>query len=80
MFEYLDAIITRETSGTESYLKLDTMSGRLTEALRKLTRTVQEARERQDTQAVRNAVLEYDETLSRYVLKMGYIIIITEQC
>lgn len=65
MFEYLDAIITRETSGTEGYMKLDQMCGKLTESLRKLTRTVQDAREREDTQAVRNAVLEYDDTLSK---------------
>ncbi|XP_056638530.1 tetratricopeptide repeat protein 30A [Diorhabda carinulata] len=67
MFEFLDAIITQQTSPTEAYQKLDELASRHTEQLRKLTKQVQEHRNRNDTELVKKTVIDYEECLERYI-------------
>lgn len=50
----------------EAYRKLDDIASRHTEALRKLTKRVQEARQNHDDEAVKRVVTEYEDTLERY--------------
>ncbi|ELU05516.1 hypothetical protein CAPTEDRAFT_145766 [Capitella teleta] len=67
LYDFLEAVITRQTSPEEAYRKLDEMASKQTEALRKLTKQVQEARQNHDDEAVKKAVNEYDEALERYI-------------
>ncbi|WAQ97054.1 TT30A-like protein [Mya arenaria] len=67
LYDFLEAVITRQTSPEEAYRKLDEMATKQTETLRKLTKQVQEARTNHDDEAVKKAVNEYDEALERYI-------------
>ena len=40
LYDFLEAVITRQTSPEEAYRKLDEMASRQTESLRKLTKQV----------------------------------------
>lgn len=67
MYDFIEAVITRQTSPEEAYRKLDEMASKQTEALRKLTKQVQEARQNHDDEAVKRAVNDYDDALERLV-------------
>ncbi|XP_044264063.1 tetratricopeptide repeat protein 30A isoform X1 [Tribolium madens] len=67
LYDFLDAIITQQTSPSEAYQKLDELASRHTELLRKLTKQVQEHRNRNDTEMVKKTVMEYEECLDRYI-------------
>ncbi|XP_059163823.1 intraflagellar transport protein 70A-like [Physella acuta] len=67
MYEFLEAVITRQTSPEEAYRKLDEMASKQTELLRKLTKQVQESRQNHDEESVKRAVNDYDEALERYI-------------
>lgn len=65
LYDFLDAVITMQTSKEEAYRKLDEMATRHTEQLRKLTKQVQESRQVRDDDTVKKTVIEYDEGLER---------------
>lgn len=67
MYDFLDALITQQTSPEEAYRKFDDLANKHTEALRKATKQVQEARLNHDDNAVKKAVNDYEEALDRYV-------------
>lgn len=67
MYDFLDALITEQTSPEEAYRKFDDLANKHTEALRKATKQVQEARLNHDDNAVKKAVNDYEEALERYV-------------
>lgn len=67
VYEFLDAIITQQTAPEEAFRKFDLLATQHTDLLRKLTKTVQEARHKQDDEAVKKAVNEYDEALERFI-------------
>lgn len=67
MYDFLEAVITRQTSPEEAYRKLDEMATSQTEMLRKLTKQVQIDRDNHDEEAVKKTVNEYDEALERYI-------------
>ncbi|KAI4469041.1 hypothetical protein MML48_2g00017550 [Holotrichia oblita] len=67
LYDFLDAIITQQTSPSEAYQKLDELANRHTEQLRKLTKQVQEHRTNGDTDLVKKTVLEYEACLDRYI-------------
>lgn len=67
LYDFIEAVITRQTSPEEAYRKLDEMASKQTEQLRKLTKLVQEARQNHDDEGVKKTVNEYDEALERYI-------------
>ncbi|GIY26722.1 tetratricopeptide repeat protein 30A [Caerostris extrusa] len=67
LFDFLDALITQQTSPEEAYKKFDEMAARHIETLRKLTKQVQEARQSHDDEGVKKAVNECEEALERYI-------------
>ncbi|KAG5312090.1 TT30A protein, partial [Acromyrmex insinuator] len=67
LYDFLDALITQQTSPEEAYRKFDDLANKHTEALRKATKQVQEARLNHDDNAVKKAVNDYEEALDRYV-------------
>ncbi|KAG8187859.1 hypothetical protein JTE90_001232 [Oedothorax gibbosus] len=67
LFDFLDALITQQTSPEEAYKKFDEMAARHIETLRKLTKQVQEARQNHDDEGVKKSVNECEEALERYI-------------
>lgn len=65
LYDFLDAIITQQTSPSDAYQKLDELASRHTEQLRKLTKQVQEHRNRSDTELVKKTVMDYEECLEK---------------
>ncbi|KAG8321250.1 Tetratricopeptide repeat protein 30A [Homalodisca vitripennis] len=65
LYDFLDALITQQSSPEEAYRKFDELASRHTDVLRKATRRVQEARESHNDAAVKKAVTEYEDTLDR---------------
>ena len=65
LYDFIEAVITRQTSPEEAYRKLDEMASKQTELLRKLTKQVQESRMNHDDEAVKRAVNDYDDALER---------------
>lgn len=67
LYDFLDALITQQTSPEEAYRKFDDLGNKHMEILRKATKRVQEARLNHDDSAVKKAVNDYEEALERYV-------------
>lgn len=67
LYDYLDALLAQQYSPEEAYRKFDDLANKHTEALRKSTKQVQEARLNHDDNSVKKAVNDYEETLERYV-------------
>ncbi|XP_031833821.1 tetratricopeptide repeat domain 30 isoform X2 [Nomia melanderi] len=67
LYDFLDALITQQTSPEEAYRKFDDLGNKHMEILRKATKRVQEARMNHDDNAVKKAVTDYEEALERYV-------------
>ncbi|VDP02602.1 unnamed protein product [Soboliphyme baturini] len=66
-FDFLDAIITGQTSPEESFKKFEVMSVYHTEVLRKLTNEVHEMRKNQNEEGASKAVEAFDEQLEQYL-------------
>lgn len=67
LYDFLDALITQQTSPEDAYRKFDDLANKHTEVLRKATKQVQEARLNHDENAVKKAVNDYEDALERYV-------------
>ena len=67
LYEFIDAVITKQTGPSEAFQKLDDMASRHTDTLRKLTKLVQESRDIHDENSVKRAVNEYDEAIEQYI-------------
>lgn len=73
MYDFLDAVITQQTSPSEAYQKFDELASRHTEQLRKLAKQVQEHRNRGDIEIVKKAIMEYEECLERYLIYIRFL-------
>ncbi len=62
----MDAILLKNTSPEEAYRKFDDLGDKHIDVLRKLTKRIQEARAEHDEEAVKRAVFDYDEAVTRY--------------
>ena len=67
LYDFLEALITQQTSPDEAYRKFDTIASKHAEQLRKFTKAVQEARTSHDDETVKKSINEYEESLSRYI-------------
>ena len=67
MYDFLDGLITQQTSPQDAYRKFDDLANKHTEILRKATKQVQEARLNHDENAVKKAVNDYEDALEKYV-------------
>merc|ERR1719361_722669 len=67
LYDFLEALITQQTSPDEAYRKFDAIASKHTEQLRKYTKQVQEARNNHDDEAVKRAINEYEDALGRYI-------------
>eukprot|EP01135_Chromosphaera_perkinsii_P005615 Nk52_evm29s355 gene=Nk52_evmTU29s355 len=67
MYDFLDSLITLQTSQEEAFRKFEVMSNQHTDKLRKLTKQVQECRQNQDDEGVKRVVDEYDNAVENYI-------------
>lgn len=67
LYDFLEAVITRQTAPEDAYRRLDEMATRKTEMLRKLTKLVQQSKQNNDEEALKRAVNEYDDALETYI-------------
>uniref|UniRef100_T1IR79 Tetratricopeptide repeat protein 30 n=1 Tax=Strigamia maritima TaxID=126957 RepID=T1IR79_STRMM len=67
LYDFLEALITQQTSQDEAYRKFDEIASKHTETLRKLTKQVQDAKQNHDEESVKKAVNEYEESLENYI-------------
>eukprot|EP00736_Rhodelphis_marinus_P009329 Rmarinus@m.30146 len=67
LFEFLDATIQTQTSVEEAYRKFEELDKRHAEDLRKLTKTLSDARYSRDPQVIKVAVDQYDEAMDKYL-------------
>eukprot|EP01083_Nonionella_stella_P278622 947601_1 len=67
LFAYLESVILTGSSPAEAFRRLDALSGRHVEGLRRLTKRIQDARLARDTARIKRALLEYDTALDRYM-------------
>eukprot|EP00698_Gefionella_okellyi_P013175 TRINITY_DN3593_c0_g1_i1.p1 TRINITY_DN3593_c0_g1~~TRINITY_DN3593_c0_g1_i1.p1 ORF type:complete len:652 (-),score=155.31 TRINITY_DN3593_c0_g1_i1:214-2169(-) len=66
LFDFLDAVITQQTSPEEAYRKFDDLASKHTETLRKLTKAVQDARQKTQEE-LRRAVRDYEDALEKFM-------------
>ncbi|KAJ9447290.1 Tetratricopeptide repeat protein 30-like protein [Diplonema papillatum] len=67
LYDFLDGLITQQTSPSEAYRKFDLLSSKHVDQLRKLTKHIQDAKQQHDTDGVKRALKEYDEALEAYI-------------
>ncbi|CAH8299906.1 unnamed protein product [Schistosoma turkestanicum] len=67
LFEFIEAVILRQTAPQDAFNRFDQMAVKHTEQLRRLTKTIQEARQNQNDELVRTTVQEYDMALESYI-------------
>ncbi|CAH1794760.1 unnamed protein product [Owenia fusiformis] len=65
LYEFLEAVIMRQTSPEEAYRKLDEMASKQTEQLRKLTKMVQESGRAHSDDTMKHAINDYDDCLEK---------------
>eukprot|EP01043_Picozoa_sp_COSAG02_P029978 COSAG02_NODE_1892_length_10483_cov_5.538424_3_plen_665_part_00 len=66
-YEFLDSCIMTQTSAPEAYRKLDDLSNKHIEVLRRLTKQIQDARISRDNEGIKQSLKEYDEALENYI-------------
>ncbi len=67
LLDYLEAAINRKASPEESLRRLDDLSGRHVDRLRRLTKGIQDARLARDQEAIKRSINDYDEALEAYI-------------
>jgi len=67
LYDFLEALITQQTSPDEAYRKFDIIASKHAEQLRKYTKLVQESRNNHDDEAVKKSINDYEDALSRYI-------------
>ena len=67
LYDYLDASIMVPTSAEEAYRKFDELAARHIDNLRKLTKSLQDARFSRDNETIKVTLKQYDEELEKYI-------------
>lgn len=67
LYDFLEATITAQTSPEEAYRKFDELATKHVDNLRKLTKTIQDARIARDGDSLKNAMKDFDDALEAYI-------------
>lgn len=67
IYDYLDASIMVSTSVEEAYRKFDELSTKYIEKLRKLTKSIQDARLNRDNEVIKSTLKLFDDELDKYI-------------
>ena len=66
-FEFLETFILYQSSQDEAYAKFEVLADKHIDALRKKTKSIQDARIARDSKAITTALQEYDTALDQYI-------------
>jgi tetratricopeptide repeat protein 30 len=67
VYEFMDATVTLQTSPEDAYRKYDALATKHVEALRKLTKKIQDARLAQNNDDIKSALKAYDDALEDFM-------------
>jgi tetratricopeptide repeat protein 30 len=67
LYDFLDGMITAQTSPADAFRKFDILAQKHIDQLRKLTKKIQDSKQIHDTDGVKTALKEYDEALEEYI-------------
>lgn len=67
LYDFLDGIITVQTSPAEAFRKFDLLATKHVDTLRKCTKRIQDAKQTQDKVAIKGALKAYDDALEEYI-------------
>lgn len=67
LYDFLDGLITAQTSPEEAYRKFEVLSKKHVDQLRKLTKKIQDAKTNMEKDAVKQAIRAYDEGIEEYI-------------
>jgi len=67
LYDFLEAVILTQSSPMEAYEKFDSLGSIHIDALRRLTKEIQDARINRDTEAIKEALKKFDAALERYI-------------
>lgn len=67
LYDFLDGLITAQTSPAEAYHKFDILSKKHIDHLRKLTKKIQDAKNTMEKDAVKQAIRAYDDGIEDYI-------------
>jgi tetratricopeptide repeat protein 30 len=67
LYDFIDGMITVQSSPEEAYRKFDILTTRHIEELRKYTKQIQDARLARDNEAIKTSLKMYDDSLERYI-------------
>jgi len=67
LYEFLDATLMVQTAPAEAYRKFDDLSKKHIDALRGLTKNIQDARLQRDNELIKRTLKLYDDALERYI-------------
>jgi tetratricopeptide repeat protein 30 len=67
LYDYLDACIMVPTSAEEAYRKFDELAIKHIAELRRLTKSIQDARLARENDSLKNTLQQFDEELERYI-------------
>lgn len=68
LYEFLDALITQQTSPEDAYRKFDEMANKHTDMLRKLMKQIQDAKQsNQSEETIKRLTAEYEDTLDHFL-------------
>jgi tetratricopeptide repeat protein 30 len=67
LYDFLDGLITAQTSPAEAYKKFDILAQKHVDELRKLTKQIQVAKSKHDQDGIKQALKNFDEALEEYI-------------
>jgi tetratricopeptide repeat protein 30 len=67
LYDFLDGMITAQTSPAEAYKKFDILAQKHVDELRKLTKQIQIAKSKHDQDGIKEALKNFDEALEEYI-------------
>ena len=67
LYDFLDGMITTQTSPAEGYHKFNMLATKHIEGLRKLTKKVQDSKNSEDKIILKKTIAEYDKALEEYI-------------
>ncbi|XP_017490363.1 PREDICTED: tetratricopeptide repeat protein 30B-like [Rhagoletis zephyria] len=67
LYEFLDALITQQTSPEEAYQRFDELAARHTDALRRQAKQIAEARANRQRETLKRLTAAHEETLALYI-------------
>lgn len=67
LYDFLDGLITAQTSPAEAYRKFDILSKKHVDQLNKLTKKIKEAKATMEKEEVKKAICAYDNAVEEYI-------------